>query len=221
MLLLLLWTGLVGDVPRAQPSARKSQMRALTHAPEPVIATPTPMLEALALQNLSPMQHRTVQQHHSGQGRAVLHRDVTRIPLIRVQTAVVHGQVGARLIRQVVRRSLRPRVQDCFARERAGNPHWSGRAVLVLTIEGPAIGMADVETESEPLRRCILQGIDYLVFPSVDDGREHHIHIHYPFVSPARRTLLAPPLEEATDTLLNTVFRDEASTSPHALLASE
>lgn len=215
MLLLILWTGLVRDLPRAQLAAPKSHVTVEMRAPEPTMVQPTPSVEAPVLPQPSPLRHRT------GQGRAVLQRHVARIPMLRVARPIVYGQVGSRRIRHVVQRSLRPRVQDCFARERAGDPHWSGRAVLVLALEGPEIATADVETNSEPLRQCILEGIDYLVFPSLDDGRTHHILIHYPFVSPAYRTLPAPPLEEATDTLLNTVFRDEVNSSPFALLASE
>ena len=215
MLLLILWTGLVRDLPRAQLAAPKSHVMVEMRAPEPTMVQPTPSVEAPLLPQPSPHRHRT------GQGRAVLQRHVARIPMIRVARPVVYGHVGARRIRQALQRSLRPRVQDCFARERAGDPHWSGRAVLVLTIEGPEISRADVETESEPLRQCILEGIDYLVFPSTDDGHNDRILVHYPFVSPAHPVRATAPLEEATDTLLNTVFREEASASPFALLASE
>ncbi len=215
MLLLSLWTGLVRDVPRAQLAAPKSHVMVEMRAPEPTMVQPTPSVEAPLLPQPSPRRHRT------GQGRAVLQRHVARIPMIRVARPIVYGQVGSRSIRQVVQRSLLPRVQDCFARERAGDPHWSGRAVLVLTIEGPEIGTADVETESEPLRQCILEGIAYLVFPSTDDGHSSRILIHYPFVSPAHPVRASAPLDQATTDLLNAVFQSEASASPFALLASE
>ncbi len=135
--------------------------------------------------------------------------------MIRVAQARVIGGLSRGRIREVLQRSLRPRVRDCFAQARAGNPHWSGRALLVLRVQGPEVVTAHVETESEALRQCILEGVNYLAIPDVEEAAQDTTTvIYYPFVSPAYHPIPAPPLEADTRALLDTVFHAEATASP-------
>ena len=151
--------------------------------------------------------------------RRVLRRRISRPAMIRVDSARVVGGLSRRRFQALIQRSIRPRVRDCFARARAGNPHWFGRAVLVLTVQGGAVVHADVETESDFLRACILEGVDYLHIPAVEDAAENSRTVAYfRFVSPSFQSLPTPPLEAATNALLDAVFREEASASPLALL---
>ena len=161
-------------------------------------------------------------ESRGAEGRAirVLEQRVSRPAMIRVAQAIVVGGIEPRRIRQILQRSLRPRVRDCFAQARAGNPEWSGRAVLVLTIEGPAVVFAEVQTESEAVRQCILEGIEFLVMPELGEGQEsERTRVYYPFVSPGYRRFPSPPLESATVQLLDAVFHEEADASPLTLLS--
>lgn len=154
--------------------------------------------------------------------RLVLRRRISRPAMIRVDSARVVGGLSRRRFQALIQRSIRPRVRDCFARARAGNPHWFGRAVLILTVQGGSVVRAGVETESDSLRACILEGVDYLHIPAVEDAAENARTVAYfPFVSPSFQSLPTPPLEAATSALLDAVFHEEASASPLALLNTE
>lgn len=142
--------------------------------------------------------------------------------MIRLAQARVIGGLSRSRFRALIQRSIRPRVRACFSRERAGNPHWFGRATLVLTLQGSTLASAHVETESESLRACILEGVPYLAIPMLEEAAEASRTVAYfPFVSPSYQRLPTPRLEAATSALLDAVFREEAGASPLALLQPE
>jgi hypothetical protein len=127
-------------------------------------------------------------------------RRLVAAPLVRAASVEIRAIPSSATLRRAVMRSLRPRVQGCFAEARAGRWGWWAHADVRLLLGHREVlaGTVTGANVSESLAACIERGFEHIQVPRTDEL----VLVHFPFVAAPVPRPPRVPLAPATDAAL-------------------